>query len=500
MDASRGGYFNDDPLFRTLSNGSKIQTANSNFYTPTTLLSQFARVDYSLMDKYMLSATIRRDGSSRFGSTNRYGIFPSFSAAWRISEEEFFKGVSVINDLKIRGSYGTMGNQLAVSPENQFIAYGGSPSVTFYDINGTSTSSVQGFAQSRIPNKDAKWETNVTTDVGFDASILNNKIGIKVDLYNKKTKDLLFAPEYPGADGAATVPYINIAAMTNKGIDADLSFKNKWGDFGFDGSFVLSIVRNNIDKLAQGVNFFDQQGGTTRIGGNSNNRNQVGHPMSSFFGYKVIGLFQSASDVTNSPTQDGAAPGFFKYQDTNKDGAITSEDRTFIGNPNPKFTYGFNLGFSYKNFDLSTFLYGSQGNDIFNWNRYFTDFWPSFQGQKSKDLLYNSWTPTHTNTTIPMASNTSNFSTNTQVNSYYMEKGSYMRMKSIEIGYTIPESVMSKIKLSSLRVYVQALNLFTITKYSGLDPELGGDDRAFGSDTGNYPLVKTYVFGINLNF
>jgi TonB-linked SusC/RagA family outer membrane protein len=498
MSASRGGYFNDDPLFRTLSNGSKIQSANSNFYTPTTLLSQFARVDYSLMDKYMLSATIRRDGSSRFGTANRYGIFPSFSAAWRISEEEFFKGISLINDLKIRGSYGTMGNQLAVSPTNQFIAYGGSQSVTYYDINGTSTSSVQGFAQSRIPNKDAKWETNITTDIGFDASILNNKIGIKVDLYNKKTKDLLFPLEYPGADGAAEVPYLNIAAMTNKGIDADLSFKNKWGDFGFDGSFVLSIVRNNIDKIAAGIDFFDQGGGTTRIG--SNNRNMVGHPMSAFFGYKVIGLFQSATDVTNSPTQDGAAPGFFKYQDVNKDGKITSADRTFIGNPNPKFTYGFNLAFSYKNFDLSAFLYGSQGNDIFNSNRYFTDFWPSFQGQKSKDLLYNSWTPTNTSATTPMASNTSNFSTNTVPNSYYIEKGSYLRMKSIEIGYTIPESVMSKIKLSSLRVYIQALNLFTVTKYSGLDPELGGDDRAFGSDTGNYPLVKTYVFGLNLNF
>ena len=507
MDASRGGYFNDDPLYRTLSNGSKIQTANSNFgptafwgsdVSSTTLISQFMRVDYSLKDRYMLSATVRRDGSSRFGTANRYGVFPSFSAAWRISDEEFFKGISFINDLKIRGSWGTMGNQLAVSPQNQFIAYGGSPSITFYDINGTSTSSVQGFAQSRIPNKEAKWETNITTDIGFEASILNNKIGIKLDWYDKKTKDLLFAPEYPGADGAAVVPYVNIAAMSNKGIDAELSFKNKWGDFGFDGSVVVTTYRNNIDKLAEGVNFFDQGGGTTRIG--SNNRNQVGHPMSAFFGYKVIGLFQSATDVTDSPTQDGAAPGLFKYQDTNGDKKITSDDRTFIGNPNPKFTYGFNLAFSYKNFDLSGFLYGSQGNDIFNSNRYFTDFWPSFQGQKSKDLLYNSWTPTNTGATTPMASNTSNFSTNLNPNSYYIENGSYLRMKSIELGYTIPESVMSKIKLSSLRVYVQALNLFTVTKYSGLDPELGGDDRAFGSDTGNYPLVKTYVFGLNLNF
>ena len=494
----RGNYFTDDPLYRSLSNGALVQDANGGFYTPTTLLSQFLRVDYSLMDRYMLSATVRRDGSSRFGSTNRYGIFPSFSAAWRVSEEEFFKGITFINDLKIRGSYGTMGNQLAVSPQNQFYAYGGSQSTSFYDINGTFTSSVQGFRPTRIGNPNAKWETNTTTDIGFETSMLNNKIGIKFDWYQKKTSDLLFAPELPGAAGAASAPYINIAAMSNKGFDAELSFKDKWGDLGFDGSVVVTTYKNNIDKIAEGVPFFDYGGGTTRIG--ANNRNQVGHPMSAFFGYKVVGLFQDAADVTASAKQDGAAPGFFKFADTDGDGVITPADRQFIGNPNPKFTYGFNLAFSYKNFDLSAFIYGSYGADIFNSNRYFTDFWPSFQGEKSKDLLYNSWTPSNLNAKTPIATNVSNFSTNTQVCSYYLESGSYARMKSLELGYTIPEGVLSKISIKSIRVYVQALNLFTVTKYSGLDPELGGDDRAFGSDTGNYPLVKTYVFGLNINF
>jgi TonB-linked SusC/RagA family outer membrane protein len=511
LSAGRGGYFTDDPLYRTLSNGSSINYANSYFNTPTTLESQFARADYSFMDRYLLSATVRRDGSSRFGSTNRYGVFPSFSAGWRISDEPFFKGISFINDLKIRGSYGTMGNQLAVSSSNQFSTYGGDPSTSFYSLNGSSTSSQQGFRPTRIGNPDAKWETNVTTDIGFETSFLNNKFGIKFDWYQKKTKDLLFAPELPGVAGAANAPYINIAAMSNTGIDGELSFKDRWGDFGFDGSAILTTYRNNIDKIANGVTFFDYGGGTTRIG--ANNRDQVGHPMSAFFGYKVVSLFQEAEfhtevvdgktvTVQNADvaTQAGAESGVFKFQDTNGDGVITPEDRVFIGNPNPKFTYGFNLAFSFKNFDLSAFLYGSYGADIFNSNRYFTDFWTAFQGEKSKDLLYNSWTPTNTGAKTPKATSTSSFSTDTQVNSYYIENGSYLRMKNLEIGYTIPESIMSKINVKSLRVYVQAVNLFTVTKYTGLDPELGGDDRAFGSDTGNYPLVKNFLFGLNLNF
>jgi TonB-dependent starch-binding outer membrane protein SusC len=498
VSGQRSGYFTDDPLYRTLTNGATLVAANSSLNTPTTLESQFIRADYSFRDRYILSATVRRDGSSKFQSDKRFGIFPSVSAGWRISDENFFKSITFINDLKFRATYGEMGNQLAVSPYNQFYSYGGTPAYSFYDMNGAFTSSVQGFAASRIGNPNAKWETNKTTDFGFDASILNNKVGLKFDYYIKKTFDLLYNPEMPATAGIATVPYVNIAAMTNKGIDAELSYRNKWGDFGFDGSVVFTSYNNNIDKIAPPVTFFDYSGGTTRIG--AANRNMVGHSMSEFFGYKVLGLFQSADEVASSPTQTGAAPGFFKFQDTNKDGVITTADRDFIGNPNPKFTYGINLAFTYKNFDLTAFFYGSQGNDIFNWNKYFIDFWPSFQGQKSKELLYESWTTERTNATVPKASNTANFSTNSQVTSYYVEDGSYLRAKNIQLGYTIPESLISKVNIKSLRVYIQTANLFTITKYSGLDPELGGDDRAYGSDTGNYPLVKQVLFGLNVSF
>jgi TonB-dependent starch-binding outer membrane protein SusC len=496
VSGNKSGYFTDDVLYRTLDNGATVIGTSSYLQTPTTLESQFLRLDYSFMDKYLLGATVRRDGSSRFGPDTRFGIFPSFSAGWRISNESFFQGISFISDLKLRGTWGQMGNQLAVSPQNQFYSYGGDPGSAFYDINGTFTGSKQGFRPTRIGNPKAKWETNETIDIGLDAGFMQNKITLKVDWYQKKTKDLLFPVELPATAGGAAAPYVNIAAMSNTGLDLELSYKEKFGDLGFDGSLVVSAYKNNIDNIAEGVKFFDSGG--SRIG--SFARNMVGHPMSSFYGYNVIGLFQSASDVTSSPTQDGAEAGFFKYQDANGDGKITPEDRIFIGNPNPKFTFGFNLGLSYKNFDLSAFLYGSQGNDIFNWNTWWIDFWPSFQGQKSTELLNNSWTPTNTNTTVPKASNKSNFSTNTQSTSYYVEKGSYMKLKNLQIGYTIPASVTSKVNISSLRVYVQAVNLFTITKYSGLDPELGGGDTNFGIDAGNYPLVKQFLFGLNVNF
>jgi len=496
QEGQRGGYYSDDVLYRTLNNGANLLNANSSLNTPTSLVSQFIRADYALMDKYLLSATVRRDGSSRFGPDTRYGVFPSFSAGWRVSDESFFQGISFINDLKLRGSYGTMGNQLAVSPQNQFFNYGGDQSSSFYDINGSFTGSVQGFRPTRIGNPNAKWETNITTNIGFEASMLDNKFGIKFDWYSKQTEDLLFNLELPGIAGSASAPYVNVASMSNTGLDMEFTFANKWGDLGFDGSAVLTTYNNNIEKIAEGVKFFDSGG--SRIG--SFARNMEGHPMSSFFGYEVVGLFQSAAEVSEAATQDGAEEGFFRFADTDGDGEITPADRKFIGNPNPKFTYGLNLAFSYKDFDLTAFIYGSQGNDIFNWNSWWIDFWPSFQGQKSTDLLNDSWTPSNPGARVPKATNTSNFSTNTQSCSFYVENGSYLRLKNLQLGYTIPADVMSKINIKSLRVYIQGVNLLTSTKYSGLDPELGGSDTNFGIDSGNYPLVKQFLFGLNVNF
>jgi len=496
MSGSKTDYYSTDVSYRTLDNGASINAVGSSMNTPVALVSMFAKADYGFRNKYLFSATIRRDGSSKFGPDTRFGIFPAFSAAWRISDEPFLEGLSWLSDLKLRGSWGTMGNQLSLSTANQYYLYGGSASMTYYDIAGTMTSSVQGFRPTRIGNKDAKWETNVTTDVGFETSVLNDRINFVFDWYLKQTKDLLFQLDLPGTAGNASAPYVNIAEMENKGFDIELGYRDNFGDIGFNSNLTLTTVHNEITKIADNVEYFDQGGGTTRIG--AAHRNMVGHAMSTFFGYKVIGLFQSQSDVDGSPTQDGAAPGFLKFEDTDGDGAITTEDRQFLGSPIPDFTYGLNLSVSYKGVDLTGYIYGEQGKEILNMQKWWIDFWPSFQGVKSTRLLYESWTPTRTDTDVPKASNTSNFSTNTQVNSYYIEDGSFLRLKNLQLGYNIPSSVLNKINVKSLRVYVQAVNLFTLTKYSGLDPELGGDDRAFGSDTGGYPTVKEISFGLNL--
>lgn len=508
LNGTRAGYFSNSPSFRTLSNGAQILDASSYYNTPTTLQSTFLRADYGYNDKYLLAVTVRRDGSSRFGVSNRYGVFPSVSAGWRISEEAFMDGISLISDFKIRGGWGEMGNQLAVAPQNQFYLYGGSTNTSNYDLNGSGSSSLQGFRPTRIGNPNAKWETNVTTNIGFDAGLLDNKLQVTFDWYTKQTKDLLYNPALPGSAGAADAPFINIAEMKNTGVDIQVIYKQKVSnDLSFEGNLTFTSYNNKIVKVVDATNnYFDSFQPSNRIG--SFNRNMEGQPVSSFYGYQVQGLFQSAAEVSGAATQDGAEAGFFRYKDIKGDGIITPDDRTFIGNPNPDFTYGLNLSVTYKNFDLSTFFYGSEGNKIFNYNRWFVDFWPSFQNQKSKDLLYNSWTPTNTGATTPKASNISNFSTNTQSTSYFVEDGSFLRLKNIQLGYRLPGSIASKIGLTSARIYIQGVNLFTVTKYSGLDPDVNSgrdangnnQDTAFGVDQGAYPLVRQFIIGVNLGF
>ena len=500
MSGTRAGYFSDAFSFRTLNNGATTQSLSSNYNTPSTLVSTFLRADYSFNDRYLLSATVRRDGSSRFGQNNRYGTFPSVTAGWRISEEGFMAGLDFVSDLKIRGGYGTMGNQIAILPSNNYSFYGGSVGDSNYDLNGSGTGSLQGFRPTQKGNPDGKWETVVNTNIGFDAGLFDNKLQLTIDWYTKKSQDLLYQRPLQGTEGALTAPYVNIAEMKNSGIDVQIGYKKVVNsDLTFDGTLILTSYKNEIVSLTEGIKYFDSGG--SRIG--SFNRNQVGQPVSSFFGYKVDGLFQNSAEVTGAPVQDGAEPGFFRYANVDaSNNAIDANDRTFIGNPNPDFTYGINLAVTYKNFDLSAFFYGSQGNEIFNYNKWWIDFWPSFQNQKSPDLLYRSWTPTNTGATTPKASNKSNFSTNTQSSSYYVEDGSFFRMKNLQIGYSLPVSVIGKIGMTRARIYIQGVNLFTITKYSGLDPDGVNSvgDTEFGVDEGNYPLVKQYVIGLNIGF
>jgi TonB-dependent starch-binding outer membrane protein SusC len=489
------GLFTDNPLYRILNNGSSGFT-NYSYAYQRSLYSVIAKAEYAYNEKYLFNAVFRRDGYSAFGPLNRYGNFPSFGAAWRISREKFMSNVKWIDDLKIRYSWGKVGNYNNVDPTNAFSQFGSSPGGSYYDINGSSTSSVQGFNQTRIGNPYTGWEENVTSNFGVDALLFKSKLDVSIDIYKKKVNGLLFGDQAAAVAGGATLPTINIGDVQNTGIDASVTYRgiaNK--DFKYDVGVIFTAYKSNIINIPG--DYFTAGG--SRIGDFV--RNQGGNPIGSFYGYEVVGIFQDASDVSKSATQDGAKPGRFKYRDANGDKVITDADRVFFGNPNPDFTLGLNLGAQYKNFDFSTFFYGSFGNDVINYVRYWTDFYPSFQGVKSLNALNNSWLPTRTATNIPIAENDASFSTNQVPNSYYREDGSYFRCKSMIVGYTMPTATLKKFGIEKLRLYVQAANLFTITKYTGLDPELSGSSSAFGIDYGNYPNNQRNInIGVNVTF
>ncbi len=499
------GFFTNNPLYRFLGNASPGSPPNGSSAYQSSIYSQFGQVNYAYDEKYLLSGTIRRDGSSKFGPNSRYGTFPSVSAGWVVTRESFMKGVNWLNNLKIRGSWGKLGNDLNVNPANAFDLFGAGFGTSYYDIAGTSTSTVQGFYATRYGNPATSWEEDKLTNIGLDATVFKNKFDFSIEWYKKSISGLLFGAQAGATVGGGSLPVINIGNVENKGIDLAATYHGSVGrDFKFDISGTFSHYKSNITSIPGGGYFDDA---FLRI--QPLVRNAVGHPISAFFGYQTIGLFQSADDVAKSPTQPDAAPGRFKFADINGDGKIDASDRTFIGDPNPDFTYGVNLSASYKGFDFSMFLYGSHGNDIINYTKYWTDFYPSFQGTKSKDLLYNSWTPQNTNAKLPINETGSNFSNNVYPNSYYLENGSYLRCKSLIIGYTIPAAILKRVGVDKFRVYVQAANLFTITKYSGLDPEIAGpvdgntgqpSNSNFGIDQANYPNIRTFIAGINLSF
>jgi len=498
--AQGAGYFTEEAFaYRTVGTAETLQSGSSYFATPRSLDSQFLRADYNFQSKYYLSGTIRRDGSSVFGADTRYGWFPSVTAAWRISEESFLSGLDFVSDMKIRGGWGTMGNQLAVSTANQYSLYSGSPGRSFYDIYGSYTSSAPGFYPSRTGNVDAKWETNITANVGFDAVLFDRKLEVAFDWYMKQNVDLLYNPELPGTWGNASLPYVNVGEMKNTGVDLMLTYRHIAGDFNFEVMGTLTTFNNEIIKVADGVDFFDAtQSGGDRIG--STSRNEVGYPVGSFFGYDYMGLFMDQGDVDSHATQPGAEPGFLKYKDSDLSGDIGPDDRVHIGNPNPDFTYSLNLNLGYKGFDLVAFFYGSAGNDILNQNKWWLDFWSSFIGQKSNEMLTNSWTPSNTGADLPKASGKANFSTSQEYSGYYIENGSFFRLKNLQLGYTFEKAVIGNI-FSNLRVYIQGTNLFTITSYTGLDPELyQPSETVFGVDQGNLPAAKQFIIGASLGF
>lgn len=494
-------FFSTKFSYLILGNGVSNITNSSSAFS-SSLFSLFSRIDYAYNNKYLFSGTLRRDGSSVFGSEERYGMFPSFSLGWRVSSEGFMDNVSFIDDLKLKGSYGVLGSKANVNASNAYSLYGSGFGTTSYGMSGSQNSVDVGFAQSTIGNPRTGWEEDVITNFGFDATILN-KLIVNLEFYKKSINGLLFQNTLPATAGNATPPTVNIGDIENKGIDFSATFRNTLrNNLKYSVGLNITTYNNKVIRIPD-PGYFDTF--STRTGYVV--RNQEGHPVGSFFGYNVIGLFQSDTDVSNSPPQTDAAPGMLKYEDVDGDGTITPSDRTFFGDPNPDFTYGLNFSLAYKGFDFSSILYGSQGNDIMNYVRTYTEFFGSSQGKGRSNALLNAWTPENTNSTIPKAQLNSSFSADGTINSYIMENGSFLKLRSVILGYTIEPSVIQKYGISKLRIYLQATNLFTLTKYTGLDPELTGSaggnqaSASFGIDRGNYPSnQKNFIIGVNVNF
>ena len=477
------------------------RTVGSGQFPGTTFNSYFGRLNYIFNDKYIVTGIIRRDGSSKFGANNRYGVFPAFSAAWRLSSEEFMKSLSWVTDLKIRGGYGIMGNSNLVNQNNQYSLFGSNLGNSAYDIAGTNSSTQEGYYRTRIGNPDGKWEQAITSNAGIDGTFFNGKLEVIFDIWRKDTKDLIFQVPVPDVIGTfAAAPDVNIAKMRNEGIDLQIITRGKIGsEVGYEANVTGSFLSNKIVSLAGDLQYITSINPGFR--GINPIRNQLNYSISSFYGYKTLGLFQSAEEVKNAPTQDGAAPGRFRFADVNGDGKINADDRTYLGSPVPKFTGGLNLKFTYKGFDLETYLYTSLGNKIFNVSKWFTDFYPSFAGAAISARVKDSWTPQNTGASVPIFEAASNFSTNTQSNSYYVEDGSYLRFQNVSIGYNLPASFLNRIGLERVRVFGSTNNIFTITKYQGLDPSVGGNaDTNFGIDVGNYPITRSFLFGLSVGF
>lgn len=504
FDASRTAFAIDDLTNRFLSAGTGVQTNNGGA-SDWRLASEFGRVNYAISDKYLFDATLRRDRSSRFAKSNRVSYFPAVSAGWILTKEGFLDGAkSWLPYAKVRVGWGQTGNQ-EIGNYNSFTQFSTNPITSFYDLNGSRTTARPGYELIQFGNSNAKWETTTSTNVGLDASLLRGALDLTFDVYQRKTTDMLFPVEPPLTSGVATAPFQNIGIMTNKGVDLSLTYKGKVGDFDYSVGGNISSYRNNLEKSNADPNY--QYFGINDERVQNFVVSQQGFPISSFFGYTILGIFQSDEEGKAAPAQFGSAAenkaGRFKFQDTNGDGVVSSKDLSIIGNPHPDFSYGLNVNVNYKNFGLSIFGQGVQGNQIFNYVKYWTDF-PTFAGNRSLRMYTQSWEPGKTDAVLPQLKSSDQVSI--QPSTYYLEDGSYLRLKNVQLTYNMPKELISKIGLSNVRVYVQGQNLVTLTKYSGLDPEINlrnyaaGFDRQIGVDGGSYPAAKQYIFGLNISF
>lgn len=487
--SSRQKFASETIDYQYLDAGEGTQS-NSGYASVYTLLSYFGKVNYSLMDKYLLSATLRQDASSKLGSKNNSGLFPAFSVGWRISKESFLQNSDFITDLKLRYGWGRTGNQ-EIANYATFNTWRSSTEYTSYDINGTNTSAVPGYMVVQIGNPNLKWETTTQHNVGIDLSLWNNRIQSNVDYFYKKSTDMLIQPAVSAVVGEGAFPFVNGADMENKGFEFSIGLREKQGsEFKYNIDFNFDIIRNKVTKV-NGVSYFEADGMA---------RTLVGYPVSTFFGYIDDGLFQSDAEVAAHAKQAGAKPGLIKFRDVNGDGVINASDRTYMGNPHPNFSYGLNLGSAYKGFDVSFFFNGVQGNDIYTRSvRQRLDFYNNNYGRSTRVL--QAWTPSNTNTKVPILS-TGNPGDVQRRSTYFVEDGSYLKLKSLNIGYTFAGSLIQRASIANLHVFFQVQDVFTITKYEGTDPELRSNSNplAVGVDNNLYPLPRTFTLGLNVSF
>lgn len=472
-----------------LNNGTTSKTLGGSA-NEWKLLSFIGRGNYDYKGKYLVTATLRRDGSSRFGSNNRWGWFPSASMAWRISQEDFMKGYTWLDDFKLRAGYGITGNQNIGD-----YSFASVLQTIQYVFNGQIVNAVVPLA---IPNPSVRWEQVEQTNLGFDASLVNGRINLSVDAYIKNTNDMLVPMSVPISTGYSdiVVPSINAGEVSNKGVEFNITSINTTGAFKWTTSANLAYNHNRVISLNDTIPLY-----TGSIGLNQNLSIQnSGYPVNAFYGFVTNGLFQNQEEVDNYAVQvpgedpyNRTSAGDIRFKDLNNDGKIDDNDRTYIGNPNPKFIFALNNTIEWKGFDLSIFLQGVYGNDIFNANRIYQEGMAVAQNQTTAVL--ERWTGEGTSNTMPRAIfNDPN--KNTRVSDRFIEDGSYLKVKNLTFGYTFTQQWLEKAKLSSARVYFSAQNLLTFTKYSGFDPEVPVN----GIDLNVYPVTTTVSAGINLIF
>ena len=468
-------YANDD--IRTLNAANRISwdgTGSSG--ADWAIFSFFGRLQYNWNDTYMLTANLRADGSSRLAPGHRWGYFPSFSAAWRVSNEKFMKHITWIDDLKIRGGWGQTGNQSGLGDYGYLAMYSFGRIQWWQPGN---EHAVPTRTQSSLSNPELTWETTSQTDIGFDLTMLRNRLTFYFDIYYKKTSDMLMSITLPAGSAAARSLTYNGGEIVNKGIELAVSSKNLVGNLKWNTDFNISFNRNKLTRLDLVPVYWGAS--TNSNVGQSVVRNAVGHPLGSFWGYIADGVDSETGDMI--------------YRDVNEDGIVSASDRTYIGDPNPDFIFGLTNTFSYKGFNLSILLQGSVGNDIYNVSR--MDSEGMFDGRNQTTRVLERWRVPGQKTDVPRVG------FNQQNSTYYLEDGSYLRVKDITLSYDIPRSILKKMYLTRLMPYISFNNLLTFTNYSGRDPEVnqyGNSGGIQGIDWGTYPLSRSFVLGLKVEF